>query len=139
MHIAQKMSGMDLQWFHHYWINTTKTIDYGIKEVKYEEKSTSITLINKGNIPMPIDFSVLTSDKKIINFNIPTNLTHVWKSNDRYGDFKTLDYWPWTQKEYSFTIPYSKGELLAMGIDFSQRLADVNLEDNYVDVQLNSK
>ncbi|MBS1548632.1 MAG: M1 family metallopeptidase [Bacteroidetes bacterium] len=135
MHIAQKMSGMDLKWFHHYWINTTKTIDYGIKEVKFEDKSTTITLINKGNIPMPIDFSILTKDKKVLNFHIPVNLTHVWKNKDVYGDFKTLDYWPWTQKEYTFTLPYTKSELMALGIDFSQRLADVNMEDNFFEVK----
>ena len=31
MYIAQKVSGMDLKWFYHYWINTTKPIDYAIK------------------------------------------------------------------------------------------------------------
>src|SRR5699024_1749745 len=35
MHVAQKVSGMDLKWFQHYWINTTKTIDYAVKEVKH--------------------------------------------------------------------------------------------------------
>jgi lipopolysaccharide biosynthesis protein len=64
LHIAQKVSGMDLKWFHNYWINTTKTIDYGIKDVKYDEKSTTITLVNNGQVPMPIDFSVMTKDKK---------------------------------------------------------------------------
>jgi hypothetical protein len=135
MHIAQRISGMDLKWFHHYWINTTKTIDYGIKEVKYEENSTTITLENKGTIPMPIDFSILTTDKKVINYQIPLNMTHVWKSKDIYGDFKTISYWPWTQKEYTFTIPYNKSQISVLGIDFSKRLADVNLEDNMVEVK----
>ena len=135
MNIAQKISGMDLKWFHHYWINTTKTIDYGIKEVKYDENSTTITLENKGTIPMPIDFSILTADKKVVNFQIPLNMTHTWKSKDIYGDFKTIPYWPWTQKEYTLTIPYSKSQISALGIDFSQRLADVNLEDNLVEVK----
>ncbi len=135
MNIAQKISGMDLKWFHHYWINTTKTIDYGIKEVKYDENSTTITLENKGTIPMPIDFSILTADKKVVNFQIPLNMTHTWKSKDIYGDFKTMPYWPWTQKEYTLTIPYSKSQISALGIDFSQRLADVNLEDNLVEVK----
>ena len=135
MNIAQKISGMDLKWFHHYWINTTKTIDYGIKEVKYDENSTTITLENKGTIPMPIDFSILTADKKVVNFQIPLNMTHTWKSKDIYGDFKTIPYRPWTQKEYTLTIPYSKSQISALGIDFSQRLADVNLEDNLVEVK----
>lgn len=135
MHVAQKISGMDLKWFQHYWINTTKTIDYAIKDVKYDKTSTTITLENKGSIPMPIDFSVLTKDKKVVNYQIPMNMTHVWKSKDIYGEFKTLDYWKWTQKEYSFTIPYNKSQISALGIDFSQRLADVNPADNFIEVK----
>jgi len=135
IHIAQLVTGMDLKWFQHYWINTTKTIDYGIKNVKYDPESTTITLVNKGGIPMPIDFSVLTKDKKVVNYNIPVSLTRNWKSKDIYGPFKTLPYWAWTQQEYTFTIPYTKAQLSAIGIDFSQRLADVNAEDNYLEVK----
>ena len=135
MHIAQKVSGMDLKWFQNYWINTTKTIDYGIKEVKYDANSTTVTLVNNGNIPMPIDFSILTKDKKVINYQIPLNMTHVWKKKDIYGDFATLNYWPWTQKEYTFTIPYNKSQISTLGIDFSQRLADVNMADNMVEIK----
>ena len=135
LHIAQKTSGMDLKWFQHYWINTTKTIDYAIKNVKYEANSTTITLENKGSVPMPIDFSILTKDKKVVNYQIPMSMTHVWKTKDIYGDFNTLDYWKWTQKEYTFTIPYNKSQISALGIDFSQRLADVNPEDNFLEVK----
>lgn len=135
IHIAQQVTGMDLKWFQHYWINTTKTIDYGIKNVKYDPESTTITLVNKGGVPMPIDFSILTKDKKVVNYNIPLSLTRTWKSKDIYGPFKTLPYWAWTQQEYTFTIPYTKAQLSAIGIDFSQRLADVNPEDNYLEVK----
>ena len=135
MHIAQKISGMDLKWFHHYWINTTKTIDYAIKKVDYGRDSTTITLINKGEVPMPIDFSVLTPDNKIHHFQIPLNMTREWKKKDIYGDLETLHYWPWTKKEYIFTVPYKKEQISAMGIDFSQRMADVNPEDNFVELK----
>lgn len=135
LHVAQKVSGMDLKWFQHYWINTTKTIDYAIKDVKYDKNSTTITLENKGTVPMPIDFSVLTKDQKVVNYQIPLNMTRVWKSKDIYGDFKTLDFWKWTQNTYSFTIPFNKSQITAMGIDFSQRLADVNPQDNFLEVK----
>lgn len=134
LHIAQKVSGMDLKWFQHYWINTTKTIDYGIKEVQYGDKSTTITLINNGQVPMPVDFSIVTKDNKVINYQIPMSMTHTWKEKDAFGEFKTMPYWPWTQKEYSITVPYTKSQLSALGIDLSQRLADVNPEDNMVKV-----
>ncbi len=139
LHIAQKVSGMDLKWFHHYWINTTKTIDYGIKKVDYQKDKTLITLTKKGEIPMPIDFSVLTQNNKVVNFQIPTNLTRTWKSKDIFGTFKTLPYWAWTSDEYTFSIPYTKDQLKVLGIDFSQRMADVNPEDNFVEVKSTEK
>lgn len=135
LHIAQKVSGMDLKWFHHYWINTTKTIDYGIKDVQYGNTSTAITLVNNSQVPMPIDFSVITADNKMVNYQIPLNMTHTWKTKDAFGEFTTLKYWPWTQKEYTLTIPYNKSQLRVLGIDFSHRLADVNPEDNFVEVK----
>lgn len=135
LHIAQKISKMDLKWFHHYWINTTKTIDYAIKNVDYGTTSTTITLVNKGQVPMPIDFSVLTNDNTIKNIHIPTNLTRTWKSKDIYGEFSKLPYWQWTQKEYTFTIPYTKEQIKFLGIDFTQRLADVNIEDNFLEIK----
>ncbi len=135
LHIAQKISGMDLKWFLHYWINTTKTIDYAVKDVQYGDGSTTITLENRGSVPMPIDFSVLTKDKQVINYQIPLNMMRTWKSEDIFGKFQTMNYWPWTQKEYTFTIPYTKEQISALGIDFSQRLADVNPEDNIIEVQ----
>ena len=135
LHIAQKISGMDLKWFNNYWINTTKTIDYAVKNVEYGDGATTVTLVNKGGVPMPVDFSVLTKDKKVVNYQIPVNMTREWKKKDIYGNFTTLNYWPWTQKEYKFTIPFTKAEISALGIDFSQRMADVNPADNIVEVR----
>lgn len=131
MHTAQKVSGMDLKWFQNYWINTVKTIDYGIKNIKYNPTSTTITLEKIGDIPMPIDFSIITMDDKLTTFQIPLNMTRTWKNEDAYGSFKTLEYWPWTQREYTFTIPFTKEQIAAGGIDISQRLADVNPENNF--------
>ena len=84
---------------------------------------------------MPVDFSVLTKDNKVVNYQIPLNMTHTWKSKDIYGSFTTLNYWPWTQKEFTFMIPYSKAQISALGIDFSQRLADVNPADNFIEIK----
>ena len=135
LHIAQKVSGMDLKWFHHYWINTTKTINYGIKNVEYGDKETKVILVNKGDVPMPIDFSVMTTAGKVLNYQIPLSMTRTWKTQDAFGGFKTLDYWPWTQKEYTLTIPVGKAEIKTLVIDASQRLADIDLSDNVINVQ----
>lgn len=135
LHIVQKVSGMDLKWFYHYWINTTKTIDYAIKNVKYGEGTTTITLTNKGGVPMPVDFSVLTRDNQFKTYHIPLNVMRESKKKDYFGEFSTLDYWNWTASDYTFVIPFGKDDLQILGIDFSRRLADVNPEDNFLEVE----
>lgn len=135
MHIAQKTSKMDLKWFYDAWINSTKTIDYAIKNIAYDPSSTTITLVNKGSIAMPIDFNVLTRDKKILTYHIPLNMMRTPKTQDAYGTIMVMPYWNWTQKEYKITIPYNKIQLRVLGIDFSQRLADVNPTDNFINIE----
>ena len=135
LHIAQKVSGMDLKWFYHYWINTTKTIDYAVKNVAPNGQQSIITLANNGGVPMPIDVSILLKNGTAVNYQIPLNMTHTWKKTDSFGTFATLPYWPWTRKEYTFSVPYRQDQITAVAIDLSQRLADVNPADNMMEVK----
>lgn len=57
------------------------------------------------------------------------------KTTDIYGPITVMPFWNWTMKDYELTIPYSKAQLQAIGIDFSQRLADVNPADNIIEVK----
>ena len=50
--IVEKESGIELDWYFEYFVNTTKTIDYGIYEIIGDEKGTQI-LLKKGEMPMP--------------------------------------------------------------------------------------
>src|SRR5690606_24875951 len=52
---AEKVSGAHLDWYLIDWTQTTNTIDYGIKQVSSDGKSTQITLERIGRMPMPID------------------------------------------------------------------------------------
>lgn len=130
MHLAQKISGMDLKWFEHYWINTTKTIDYAVGYVDEKGKKSQLTLYNQGEVPMPIDLTVTLKNGQKKHYHIPTNLTRVWKSKDRFGTFETVSYWPFTQKEYRLELPFAKSEIASVEIDESKRLADVNRDNN---------
>lgn len=130
MHLAQKISGMDLKWFEHYWINTTKTIDYAVGYMDEKGKKSQIQLYNQGEVPMPIDLTVTLKNGQKKHYHIPTNLTRVWKSKDRFGAFETISYWPFTQKEYRLELPFAKSEISSVEIDESKRLADVNRDNN---------
>lgn len=103
--------------------------------MKYGDNFTVITLSNEGTVPMPIDFSILTKDNKLETYHIPLNMMREPKKTDFFGKFSVLNYWNWTANTYTFTIPYSKDKLQAMGIDFTQRLADVNPDNNFIEVK----
>jgi aminopeptidase N len=52
-------TNVDLNWFFDQWIETSKTIDYGIKKVKHQgDGKYKITIERKGEMQMPVDFSV---------------------------------------------------------------------------------
>jgi len=59
---AEKVSGMQLDWYLTDWTKTTNTIDYSIKEVVAAETATKVTLERIGLMPMPIDLLVIYKD-----------------------------------------------------------------------------
>ena len=50
----EKVSGIHLDWYLNEWIQTTHTIDYGVKTVN----GTEVTLERIGQMPMPVDVEV---------------------------------------------------------------------------------
>ncbi len=134
-HIAQKVSGMNLQGYFNQFVTTTKVIDYKIKEVKAVENKTQVTLERVGEIPMPIDFFTIDQSGKPEIFYIPLKMMRGEKPNDfPYLERKILPDWGWTQKEYTFTIDQPLSNFKTLVIDASTRLADVNFEDNVFEI-----
>ena len=130
IHIAQKISGMDLKWYWNYMTYTTRTIDYAIKSVGKEGKTTKVTLENLGNFPMPIDVNVTYSDGSKQIYNIPLNMMHNYKKQESDVNQKNLPYWKWTQKEYEFSLDVPPEKIKSIEIDASYRMADINRENN---------
>lgn len=131
IHIAQKVSQMDLKWYWNYMTTTTRQIDYSIKDVTPNEKnSTQITLENLGDFPMPVDLYVSYTDGTQEIYTIPLNMMHNTKKQEFSIPMKLLPYWKWTQKEYTFNLPFSMDKIKSMMIDATQRLGDVNYQNN---------
>ncbi|TWP24725.1 M1 family peptidase [Apibacter muscae] len=130
IHIAQKVSAMDLKWYWNYMTNTTRTIDYEIKKVEELQGETKITLQNSGSFPMPVDvFIVYTNGNKEI-YNVPLNLMRNSKKQEFGIPQKTLPYWKWTHKEYSFILPIPLDKIDLIMLDASQRLGDIDYQNN---------
>ncbi|GGD50325.1 M1 family metallopeptidase [Muriicola marianensis] len=128
---AEKVSGMELDWYLTDWTQTTNTIDYAINSVSEASGSAQISLERKGLMPMPLDILVVYNDGTQETFYIPLQMMRGEKENP-YGQVTrtVLPDWTWASPEYSFEISKSLGEVKAVVIDPSQLMADIDINNN---------
>jgi hypothetical protein len=129
--IMEKESGLELDWYWEDWVGTTRTIDYGVKQVVPNAGKTSVTLERIGKMPMPLDVVVSYTDGTQENFYIPLEMMRGEKKEDIYAKTTLLADWPWVYPEYSFTINKPITSIQRIVIDPTNRLADIKLENNY--------
>ena len=129
--IAEDISGIKLQWYFDKWINTTQNIDYKITSVIGKENNTEITLSRVGDIPMPMDISIILKNGEVKTYYIPLRMMHGDKENETEYNRTILKSWPWVYPEYSFDIDISKSEIKHVVIDISDRMADTDKSNNY--------
>ena len=128
--VAEKVSGMELDWYLQDWTQTTNTIDYGIKDVSEEEAGTQVTLERIGLMPMPIDLYVTYEDGSQESFYIPLQMMRGEKENPYPALKRTvLPDWTWANPVYTLTLPKGK-KVENMMIDASQLMADIHMENN---------
>lgn len=130
LRIAEKESGMILDWYYEYWILSTKTIDYGIKDVQVKRDGTRITLHRIGIMPMPIEVMVKTEKGREYSYYIPLDLMRGNKPLDANANWTILQDWQWANPEYTLTIPVKISKLSVIQIDPSERLADIDRSNN---------
>lgn len=133
--LMEKESGMVLDWYHEYFVNTTKTIDYGVKAVAGDENSTVVELERVELMPMPLDVYVEYTDGSSEIFYIPMRLMRNEKPAENDMKRTILEDWPWVNPSYSFEIPASVQSISTITIDNSNRLADIDKSNNSFDVQ----
>jgi len=128
---AEKVSGMQLDWYLTDWTQTTNTIDYGIKDVTNDGGKTKISLVREGQMPMPLDILVIYMDDSKETFYVPLRMMRGEKDNPYPQINRTvLADWPWAFPTYDFTIDKPLADIKAVVIDPSQLMADIKQEDN---------
>lgn len=133
--IAEKVSDMKLDWYREYFVNTTKTIDYGIDSLWEEGNKTKIRLKRVGKMPMPLDVLLVYKDGSKEMVNIPMYLMFgAKKQEDAAIPFTTREAWKWTHPTYVFEVNHRLGDLKLMEIDPSQRMADVERSNNKLEI-----
>ena len=129
--IMEKESGLELDWFREYWVNTTHTVDYGITSVTDNAAGRAVVNMAKiGLTPMPLDVQVRLRSGEVLNYTIPLRIMRGAKDQEGDMTYTVAADWPWTNPTYELELPVSESAIQAIEIDASGRLLDTNRSDN---------
>jgi len=117
--VAEKVSGIQLDWYLNEWIETTHTIDYAVAKVE----ANNVTLVRAGQMPMPIDVRITYTDESFEDFYIPLTMMR----GEKPTTSTLLKDWAWGNPKYTFltTKKIKKVEIDVLGL-----MADLNKENN---------
>ena len=129
--IAERVSGIQLQWYLTDWTQTTNTIDYAIEAVNGTENGTEIHLVRKELMPMPQEVLIQYKDGSTALHYIPISLMRGEKENTYELAWTQEKDWAWANPKYSFTIDQPKENIEAIVLDPSNLMADIDKRNNY--------
>jgi hypothetical protein len=135
--VAEKLSGIQLDWYKMYWVNTTKTIDYAIDSLYQEGAATTISLRRDGMIPMPIDLKVTFKDGSSEWHYVPMYLMFGAKpAEEGQAERKVYESWKWTHPTYEVQTTKKLTDIISVEIDPSHRMADIERRNNKLELKL---
>jgi len=133
--VMEKSSGMELDWFFHFWLNTTMYTDIEIAVDTSTEGLFHLYLMNKGNILMPVDLLVEYEEGVSTLFYIPVDLMQ-WPKNPEedihYGQSMTftMEPWSWPYVTYVIELGMESNEIKRITVDPGKRMVDLKPENN---------
>jgi hypothetical protein len=130
--IAEKSSGLVLDWYKEHWVMSTNKIDYSIDTLYKSTKSKSVIVLSrKDRMMMPLDVVVTLNDGSDIMYNIPLVMMRGEKKDEGKADrYFVAEDWPWTNPTYKLKVDVPLADIKSIQIDPSNRLADVDLINN---------
>ncbi|MFN6373908.1 MAG: M1 family metallopeptidase [Chitinophagia bacterium] len=133
--IAEQTSGLQLDWYRDFFVNTSKTIDYGIDSLWDEGGKMMIRLRNHGSMPMPVDLELTFKDGSVEHAYIPQYLMFGSKSNEKPSIKRTVgEPWKWTHPTYTISIDRKLIDLKKIEIDPGKRMADGERRNNKLEL-----
>jgi hypothetical protein len=133
--VAEKVSGLQLDWYKDYWVNTTKQIDYGIDSLWEEGGKSMIRIKRIGQMPMPIDLQIEYKNNSKELLYVPTYLMFGEKPvEDKNTPRTVFPEWKWTHDTYTVSVNKKLATMKSIEIDPSKRMADVERKNNKLDI-----
>ena len=132
--VAEKTSGLTLQWYKEYWVYSTKTIDYKIANINMDDDlgKPQITIERVGKMPMPLDVLITYKDGSKEMHYIPLDLMFGNKNAEDTTTRIIHKEWRWTHPKYKFNIDKKLIEIKSIEIDPTHRMADMNRINNKI-------
>lgn len=129
--IAEKVSGMQLQWFLNEFMETDHTADYAISKVEGKGNKTEVTLKRVGRLPLSIDLWVTDKAGNIRYVYIPLRMTYAEKPNTYPAYPRTvLPAWGWGNPTYTFTLDMPLEDIKSITLDPENKSVDTDKENN---------
>ena len=129
--IAERVSGILLNWYLTDWTQTTNTIDYKISGVSGLNNKTIIDLERVGMMPMPLEILIsFKNGNKQIHY-IPIGIMRGEKKP--YTDIEWILHndWTWSTPNYKLIIDFPLDSIEKITIDSSNLMADIDKSNNY--------
>ena len=129
--IAEKVSGMQLQWFLNEFMETDHTADYAISKVEGKGSKTEVTLKRVGRLPLSIDLWVTDKAGNIRYVYVPLRMTYAEKPNTYPAYPRTvLPAWGWGNPTYTFTLDMPLEDIKSITLDPENKSVDTDKENN---------
>ena len=129
--IAEKVSGMQLQWFLNEFMETDHTADYAISKVEGKDNKTEVTLKRVGRLPLSIDLWVTDKAGNIRYVYVPLRMTYAEKPNTYPAYPRTvLPAWGWGNPTYTFTLDMPLEDIKSIALDPENKSVDTDKENN---------
>lgn len=133
--VAQDVSGIQLGWYKEYWINTVKTIDYGIDSLWQEGNVSKIRLRRIGEMPMPIDLELTFKDGSKELHYVPMDMMLGSKPAENNEKRVVHGEWNWTNPTYIVEFAHPLNQLVTAEIDPTKRMADISQDNNVLELK----
>ena len=129
--IAERVSGILLNWYLTDWTQTTNTIDYKISRVSELKNQTIIDLERIGMMPMPLEILIsYKNGKKQIHY-IPIGIMRGEKNPSPDIEWILHKDWTWSNPNYKLIINSTLFSVEKITIDPSNLMADIDKSNNY--------
>jgi hypothetical protein len=132
--VAEKTSGLQLEWLKEYWVNSTKTIDYGLNDIQATPSGAILSVQRIGKMPAPIEVLVTYKDGTAELHYIPLDLMLGNKAAEGNVNRIVHSECKWVQPTYTFEITKPLNSLKSIEIDPSYRLPDLNRTNNKLEI-----